>query len=353
MTTRIPNAPADPNWGCERSYIVAEIGVNHGGDVGLAREMVDAAVEAGADAAKFQTFRAAALALRSTPKVGYQRRVSDADESHFDMLEKLELSPAAHGELLEHCGARGVDFLSTPYDIESVRFLDELGVELFKTASADLVDLPLHRSIAETGKPVLIATGMASLGEVERTVELYRKAGRTIGDLTLLHCVSNYPCSDESLNLRALTVLGSAFGARVGLSDHSEGAVAAVAARTLGALVFEKHFTLDKSLRGPDHCASADPSGFKEFVIGVRRVELMLGAARKERQPEEEDMAVVSRKSLTIARPVAAHDVIELDDLTSKRPGTGIPPDRADEVVGRRARRELAVDSVVEWSDLE
>lgn len=337
-------------WRSGPVYVIAEIGVNHGGDVGLALQMIDAAKAAGADAVKFQTFTASTLATRSTPKVEYQLRSTPAVQSHFDMLQGLELSHAGHGRLFEYCGSIGIDFLSTPYDPESAAFLDRLGVEAFKVASADLVDLRLHERLASIGKPVLISTGMATIDEIKLSTDVYRRSGNF--SLVLMHCVSNYPCSDESLNLRALDTLRETFRLPIGYSDHSRGSVAAIAATALGARVIEKHFTLDRTLPGPDHRASIEPDEFAEFVVALRRTESMLGSPTKACQPEERGMALVSRKSIVLARAVEAGHTLQAEDLTLRRPGTGLPASSLSGLIGRRTRNGLATDHLLSLDDL-
>ncbi len=332
-------------------YLIAEIGVNHNGDMGMAHEMVLAAKRAGADAVKFQTFTAAALVTRGTPKVRYQEETTSRDETHYEMLRKLELGKSEHRDLVAFCAMVGIDFLSTPYDIDSAQFLTELGVKMFKTASADLVDLPLQHYIASTGKPAIVATGMAGLGEVEQVVNIFEKAGNP--HLVLLHCVSNYPCSDASLNLRAMNTLAHAFSLPVGYSDHSEGFLAAVISVSMGARVIEKHFTLDKTLPGPDHKASSTPEEFAELVQNVRRVERMLGSPRKACQAEERQMAEVSRKSLVLARAMRAGETLTAGDLHLMRPGTGIPASFIPRVEGLRVKTDLNALHQLRWNDLE
>ena len=331
--------------------IIAEIGVNHNGDINLARRLVDAAKESGADAVKFQTFKASTLASIETEKVRYQLNTTSANETHYEMLRGLELSYDSHIDLLCHCKDVGIEFLSTPYDIESAKFLEQIGVNFFKTASADLIDLPLQTYIASTGKAAIIATGMSTLGEIERVVNIYEEAGNS--NVVLLHAVSNYPCSDLSLNLRTLETLADAFSLPIGFSDHSEGFVAAIIAVAYGAKVIEKHFTLDKSLIGPDHRASSTPKEFSDLVMGIRRAELMMGSRRKICQPEERQMKLVSRKSITLARAIKAGDVLKISDLHLLRPGTGLDPSFIPDLVGKVARFDLKMGHRLEWSDLE
>lgn len=332
-------------------YIIAEIGVNHAGDADLAKKMVASAMDCGADAVKFQTFTASSLVTSGTPKVEYQNSTTSPDESHFEMIRGLEFSREGHQAVKEYCDDLNIDFVSTPYDVESARFLHEMGVEIYKTASADIVDLPLHETLAKIGKHVIIATGMASLGEVETALDIYRSYGNT--NLTLLHCVSNYPCSDQSLNLNNLKTLKEAFQVNVGFSDHSLGYQAAMLSLALGAKVVEKHFTLDKNLPGPDHKASSDPTEFAELVTNIRRAEKMLGSRLKHCQEEERQMSRVSRKSITLNKPLIKGQVIKQDDLSMKRPGLGLKAIEMKNVVGKKLRRDLPENHLIKWTDLD
>jgi N,N'-diacetyllegionaminate synthase len=332
------------------AYLIAEIGVNHGGDVGLAIKMINAAKEAGADAVKFQTFTADALVTRSTPKVLYQEQTTPTDESHYEMIKKLELRREDHFPLMEHCKSIGIDFISTPYDLESAEFLNDAGVELYKVASADIVDLPLNSFIAKTGKPVIIAAGMATLGEIEEVTSIYRAAGNL--QFALLHCVSNYPCSDESLNLRVIPMLQSTFMSVTGFSDHSEGCQAAVVAVALGAKIIEKHFTLDKRLPGPDHRASVTPDEFAMLVQSVRRAELTLGSSIKRCQEEERQMSSVSRKSVVLRKAIAGGDLLQMDHIIMKRPGTGIMARNIPDILNKTARYDLQEGHILRREDL-
>ncbi len=267
------------------------------------------------------------------------------------MIKKLELGRPEHVELFEFCKNHGINFISTPYDIDSAVFLNEIGVGMFKTASADLVDLPLQRYIASTGKPTMVATGMATLGEVEQVVNIFDDANNQ--NLLLMHCVSNYPCSDASLNLRAMVTLNAAFGKPVGYSDHSVGFLAAALSVAMGIKVIEKHFTTDKSLPGPDHKASSTPDEFAELVRQVRRAELMMGSARKARQSEETQMAQVSRKSLVLSHTINKGAIIKESDLCLMRPGTGIEARFIEMIVGKYANKDLAAHTQLRWTDVE
>lgn len=332
-------------------FLIAEIGVNHNGDMQLAKKMIDAAKSSGADAVKFQTFTAEALVSQGTPKVYYQESTTSPDESHYEMIQKLELKREDHFLLKSYCEEARIEFLSTPYDVDSARFLhDELNVHRFKTASADIVDLPLHQYIASTGKHSIVSVGMATLGEIEDVVNIYRKFGNQT--LTLLHCVSNYPCADESLNLNVMTTLKDAFQLQVGYSDHSVGHEAAVLSVALGASIIEKHFTLDKKLPGPDHLASSTPKEFAILKGAVRRAEKMLGSPIKQCQEEEKQMASVSRKSIVAARNIQVGETIRSEDMALKRPGTGIRSSYLDYFVDKQAKRGIEVGQQISFEDI-
>jgi N,N'-diacetyllegionaminate synthase len=333
------------------TYIIAEIGVNHAGDIDLAKKMVTSAKESGADAVKFQTFTADRLVGLDVPKVAYQERTTDPKESHYDMIKRLEFSREGHQALFDYCQEIGIDFLSTPYDPESVKFLDELGVKLFKVASADIVDDDLNEEIAKTGKPVIISTGMATLGEIEHCLKIYKNHNHD--QITLLHCVSNYPCQLESLNMHTLKTLAQSFGFPIGYSDHAPGSTAAVAAVALGAQVIEKHFTLDKSSEGPDHEASSDPEDLKVLVKAIRDTEKLLGQGIKECQDEERQMATVSRKSLTYNRNLKTGDILKKDDLIFKRPGTGLSGKHRSLLVGKTLRHDVKANHLVSMGDID
>jgi N,N'-diacetyllegionaminate synthase len=335
----------------KQCYLIAEIGVNHNGDMELARKMIDAAKQSGADAVKFQTFTAETLVSQGTPKVSYQESMTSPEESHYEMIRKLELKWEAHAPLKEYCEKQGLTFISTPYDVDSARFLhEELDIVTFKTASADIVDLPLQRFIASTCKPVMVSVGMATIGEVETVAEVYRQAANT--NMVLLHCVSNYPCADESLNLTVMNTLRQAFQVPVGYSDHSVGTEAATLSIALEAKVIEKHFTLDKELPGPDHRASSTPEEFKLLVQAVRRAERMLGCPIKQCQEEEQQMSQVSRKSLHLAKKIRAGEEISEEDLVMKRPGIGLPINQLQKLVGRTAVKDLEKGHQINYYDL-
>jgi N-acetylneuraminate synthase len=329
-------------------FIIAEAGVNHNGNLDMAFELVDEAVKAGADAVKFQTFTAESLVSPTTQKVKYQMETTSHEESHFDMLKQLELSKEEHRLLFKYCDEKGIEFISTPYDVESAKFLNELGVQTYKTASADIVDLPLHTFLSKTGKNVIIATGMATLGEIEEVMHIYPDKSK----ITLLHCVSNYPCSIESLNLKAMQTLQNSFNVNVGYSDHSTDSLAATISVALGGTVVEKHFTLDKTLSGPDHKASSDFSEFSELVGSIRAAEVALGAPTKVCQVEEAEMANVSRKSIVLSKNIKKGERLTKNHIALKRPGTGLYAREIKNLLNKKSRHDLCKDHILKWTDI-
>lgn len=333
----------------DKVFLIAEIGVNHNGDLALAKKLIETAKHSGADAVKFQTYDADLLVSPGTPKVNYQITVGNTQETHYEMLRRLQLSRSDHIELKLFCDRIGIEFLSTPYDIPSAKFLSELGVRLFKTASADLVDLPLHYYLASLSKPVIVATGMGNLGEVERVVNIYNEQSGS--SIVLLHAVSSYPCSDDAINLRAMKRLTDAFSLPIGLSDHSLGYLAAVLSVAMGAKVIEKHFTLDKLMDGPDHLASSNPEEFIELVQQVRRSEVILGSMKKSCHLEEASMMAVSRKSITLSRDLRTGDIISIDDVRLMRPGTGLDAGFIESIIGLRINRNLSAGYQIKWTD--
>jgi N,N'-diacetyllegionaminate synthase len=334
----------------KKCQIIAEIGVNHNGDMMLAKSMITEAKIAGADAVKFQTFTAKSLASEGTPKVDYQKKLTPGDESHYQMLQRLELSKSDHFLLVDFCKKLDIIFLSTPYDIENAKFLQEvIDVEMFKTASADLVDLPLHEYIASTHKPVIISVGMASMGEIEDVIKIYQSYNNK--NIVLLHCVSNYPCKSESINMEVMNTLGQAFQFPVGFSDHSVGQEASILSVAYKAKVIEKHFTIDKSLDGPDHLASATPSELATLINSIRKAENMLGSPVKEIQDEELQMAKVSRKSMHFSRDMNMGEVIQKKDIILIRPGSGLYISLLPHILGRRVNAFIKKGSMVNFSD--
>ncbi|WP_338834405.1 N,N'-diacetyllegionaminic acid synthase [Moorella humiferrea] len=329
-------------------FIIAEAGVNHNGDLQLAKKLVDAAVEAGADAVKFQTFKAEEVVTPNAERAQYQKdNMPGKDESQLEMIKQLELSYAQFRELYAYCRQKGIIFLSSPFDQESIDFLAELGVPYFKIPSGEITNYPFLRRIAGKKRPVILSTGMATLGEVEGGLRVLREAGAS--NITLLHCTTSYPAPPEEVNLRAMLTMKHAFALPVGYSDHTEGIAVPIAAAALGAEVIEKHLTVDRNLPGPDHRASLEPGEFKEMVVAIRQVEKSLGDGIKRPAPGELAIMPAARRSLVAARDIAAGEIITESCLTAKRPGTGIPPNFWDVVVGRQARRDIAAGSILSW----
>ncbi len=330
--------------------IVAEAGVNHNGRVDLARRLIESAAASGADAVKFQTFRAERLAVAHAAKADYQLRTTDRSESHLEMLRRLELPRETYPELLAQCRERGLLFLSSPFDEESADFLDGLEMQAFKIPSGEITNLPFLAHVARKGKPLILSTGMSTLEEVRAAFDTVVREGNR--QVILLHCTSGYPAALEDANLRAMKTLAETFGVPVGYSDHTLGMAVPLAAVALGACVVEKHFTLDRALPGPDHQASAEPDELASLVKGIRSVEKALGHGRKEPAPSEAAVAAVVRKSLVAAKNISAGTRVTEDLLALRRPGTGLPPEARAEVVGRIARRDIQAGTLLQWEML-
>lgn len=332
-----------------RVLIIAEAGVNHNGDVGLAKELIAAAAEAGADLVKFQTFTAKNLVSTSAAKAEYQKITTSSRESQFEMLQKLELSREDHVALIEMCRACGVGFFSTAFDLQSFDLLVELGcLDRVKVPSGELTNLPLLRYVSRLRKPLLLSTGMANLGEIEAAIETIESAGTPRELVTILHCTSEYPTPMEEVNLRAIVAMRKAFGVNVGYSDHTNGIEIPIAAVALGATIIEKHFTLDRNLPGPDHRASIEPDELKAMVEGIRNIERALGDGVKRPSPSELKNIPVVRKSLVAIRAIRAGTPFTADNVGPRRPGTGISPMRWDEVMGRYAPRDFSVGELID-----
>lgn len=332
-------------------FIIAEAGVNHNGKLDMAKRLVEVAAEAGADAIKFQTFKAEKVVSLSAPKAAYQKDTTDPTESQLDMVRSLELSYEAFREIKDYCDQKGILFMSTPFDEDSADFLESLNVPVFKIPSGEITNHPLIEYIARKGKPIIMSTGMSYLSEVDKAVRLIQGVGNN--QLVLLHCVSNYPANLIDVNLRAMQTLQIAFQVPVGYSDHTLGIEAALAAVALGACVIEKHFTLDKQLPGPDHKASLKPEELRAMVSGIRKVEQAMGDGRKVPARSEEDTRHVARRSLALKENVFEEEVIQAEMLTALRPADGIPPNLFSLVVGRKAAHPLKAGTILQWRDLK
>jgi N-acetylneuraminate synthase len=332
-------------------FVIAEAGVNHNGDLALALRLCDAARAAGADAVKFQTFRAEDLVVPGAPTADYQKRQT-GEQDQFGMLRKLELSRAQHEAIRDHCAAIGIEFFSTPFSVEAVDMLVALGVRRIKMPSGELTHRALVEHACATGLPVLLSTGMATMAEVQEALGWARAARGSLDGVCVLHCTSAYPANDADLNLRAITTMREVLQLPVGYSDHSLGIEAALAAVSLGATVVEKHLTLDRALPGPDHAASLEPGEFGAMVRGIRRISAMLGDGVKAPRPEELGTARVARRSIVAAVDIPAGATLQAGMLACRRPATGIAPRDWERVLGATARTAIAAGTVLQWEQL-
>ncbi len=343
----------------ERTFVIAEAGVNHNGSTQLALQLVDVAARCGADAVKFQTFSADKLVRRGAAKAAYQEETTGAGDQH-GMLRELEMSEALHRLLLERCAARGIEFMSTPFDEDAADFLVALGVRRLKVPSGEITNLPFLRHLVAKDLPLIVSTGMASLEEIEQAVALIRSERGRLGlerplaeMVCVLHCTSNYPAAVDDVNLRAMQTIAEATGLPVGYSDHTLGVAVSTAAVALGARVIEKHFTLDTSLPGPDHRASLPPEELERLIAQIRAVERSLGSDVKQPTASELPVRALVRRSVTTARELPQGAVLGRSDICLLRPGTGIEPRDLEAVVGRSLRAPLPAGSTLRWEDLE
>jgi N,N'-diacetyllegionaminate synthase len=334
----------------EPCFVIAEAGVNHNGDPALAKQLVDIAVAAGADAVKFQTFKSDLVVSPLAEKASYQVATTGSAESQLEMVKRLELSEAAFAELRAYCDDREIMFLSTAFDECSLEFVAGLDVAAFKIPSGELTNLPLLRQAASYGRPLIVSTGMANLGEIEGAIETLRAAGAT--EIALLHCVSAYPTAPEHVNLRAIQTLVDAFALPTGYSDHTLGVDIALAAVALGSCIIEKHFTVDRGMSGPDHQASLSPDELKDLVSGIRRIEAAFGSGRKEPAACELDTARVARRSVVALVDVAEGTVLSRGMLGLRRPGTGAPPSDFERFVGRTVTRDVVAGTPLDWESV-
>ncbi len=328
-------------------FIIAEAGVNHNGSVALAKKLIDVAAESGVDAVKFQTFKTENLVSKNAQKADYQKETTDKEESQFDMIKKLELDLDTHRELMAYCQEKNIMFLSTPFDHDSIDMLDNLGLEIFKVPSGEITNLPYLRHIGSLNKKVILSTGMADMGEIEDALDVLTEAGTPKENITVLHANTMYPTPMEDVNLRAMVTIGNTFDIPFGYSDHTLGIEVDIAAVAMGASVIEKHFTLDKTMEGPDHKASLEPSELKNMVKAIRNIEKALGSSIKKPSNSEKPNMVVARKSIVAARPIKKGDLLSEENLSVKRPGDGISPMRWDEVVGTIAQRDYDEDETI------
>ncbi|MDV6316965.1 N-acetylneuraminate synthase [Idiomarina sp. HP20-50] len=339
----------------EPVIVIAEAGVNHNGDVAIAKELVRAAAKAGADYVKFQTFKTASNISKTAPKARYQIETTGKEETQYQMVKKLELSDSEHTEIYKECNNANIKFLSTPFDVDSLDLLLKLGLPMLKIASGELTNLPLLRAYASRysslGRPVLLSTGMANLEEISKAVNALTENGVEKEHIVVLHCTTEYPAPFDEINLRALKSMSETLGLPVGYSDHSLGVEVPIAAVTLGAKVIEKHFTLDKTSSGPDHRSSLEPDEFKYMVQCIRNIENALGDGVKRPSPSEKRNALVARKSIVASKNIKKGEVFSEMNITTKRPGTGLSPMYWDDVIGQKSHYNYSEDEFIKWQD--
>ena len=331
-----------------QTLIIAEAGVNHNGDLDLARKLIDVAAHAGADYVKFQTFSASSIATRLAEKVGYQKINENNSESQLDMLRKLEISEQTHHELIAHCKSCKIGFLSTGFDIYSLNLLARLGQTCFKIPSGEITNLPYLREVAKLCTTVIMSTGMATMAEVDVAVKVLEQGGTSRSNITVLHCTTEYPTPIGEVNLCAMLTMGTELGVKVGYSDHTSGIEVAIAAVAMGATVIEKHFTLDRTLPGPDHKASLEPLELDALVSSIRNIELALGDGVKRPSSSEAKNKSLVRKSVVASRAITSGEIFTVENITTKRPGTGVSPMRWDEIIGQPSDRNYEADDFLE-----
>jgi N,N'-diacetyllegionaminate synthase len=331
-----------------KTLIIAEAGVNHNGDIQLAKKLIDAAANAGVDYVKFQTFKSDKLVSKNAEKASYQKEnTGDSSESQLKMLQKLELSEADHLELIAYCKSKQIKFLSTAFDLDSIAFLNELNIDLFKVPSGEITNYPYLEKIGSLGKPIIISTGMATIQDIENAINIVTKNGASLNDITVLHCNTEYPTPMHDVNLKAMQAIADRFNVPIGYSDHTLGIEIPIAAVALGATVIEKHFTLDKTLKGPDHKASLEPDELKNMVTSIRHIEKALGHGKKEPTQSELKNKDIARKSIVASKTISKGDIFSEDNITTKRPGNGISAMEWPNVIGTTAKRDYLEDDLI------
>ena len=331
-----------------KTIIIAEAGVNHNGSIDLARQLVDVAAAAGADYVKFQTFKADKIASKRAVKAEYQQKTTGNEEGQLQMLRKLELSAADHQVLIDYCSKKKIRFLSTAFDHDSIELLRHLGIHLGKIPSGEITNLPYLRKMAASFGELILSTGMATMKEIEEALDVLIDAGAKKNNITILHCNTEYPTPFKDVNLLAMQSIGNNFGVPYGYSDHTQGIEVPIAAVALGASVIEKHFTLDRNMEGPDHKASLEPDELKEMVRAIRNIEVAIGSQVKEPSPSEMKNITIARKSIVAATNIAKGELFTEENLTVKRPGSGISPMQWDRVLGKKAIRDFEADELIE-----
>jgi len=328
-------------------FIIAEAGVNHNGSIQIAKQLIDVAVDSGADAIKFQTFKTENLVSKNAQKADYQKETTNASESQFDMIKKLELDVGAHRELIAYCQEKNIMFLSTPFDHDSIHMLNDLGLQIFKIPSGEITNLPYLKRIGLLEKQLILSTGMSNLQEVEDALNILIDAGTPKENITVMHANTMYPTPMEDVNLNAMLTIQREFSVTVGYSDHTLGIEVDIAATAMGASCIEKHFTIDKTMVGPDHKASLDPQELKDMVTAIRNIEKALGSSEKKPSPSESVNIEVARKSIIANRPIKKGEIFNKDNITVKRPGSGISPMKWDEVLGSKANKQYVEDELI------
>ena len=332
-----------------KTIIIAEAGVNHNGNIEIAKKLIDVAADAGVDYVKFQTFKAKNLVTKNTAKAEYQLKNTGNNESQYDMLKRLELSYEDHVELINYCSFKKVNFLSTGFDIESLKMLFDLGIDLIKIPSGEISNVPLLRFIGSKNKDVIVSTGMSTMEEIELSISFLISAGQDKNKITVLHCNTDYPTPFEDVNLRAMQTIKDSLGVKIGYSDHTLGIEVPIAAVTLGAILIEKHFTIDRNLSGPDQKASLEPIELKSMVSSIRNIENALGNAIKMPTPSESKNLHIARKSIVALCNIKKGELFTEKNLTVKRPGNGISPYKWDDIIGKEAKRDYNLDDLIEW----
>jgi N,N'-diacetyllegionaminate synthase len=331
----------------DRVLIIAEAGVNHNGSIQLAKKLIDKAVFSGADAVKFQTFKATNVVSKNAPKADYQKQTTNLRESQFDMIKRLELDERAHQELIAYCKEANIMFLSTPFDLDSVDLLNELGLQIFKIPSGEITNLPYLRRIGSLCKEVILSTGMSDLEEIGEAIKILTNAGTLKENITVLHANTMYPTPMEDVNLRAMQTIQNKFDVAVGYSDHTLGIEVDIAAVAMGATVIEKHFTIDKTMDGPDHKSSIDPEELKAMVSSIRNIEKALGSSIKKPSKSEKPNISMARKSIVARKSIKKGELFTEKNITIKRPGIGISPMKWDTILGKVAERDYQIDDLL------
>lgn len=336
----------------KQTLIIAEAGVNHNGSMEIAKKLIDAAVDAGVDYVKFQTFKAEKLVSKSAKKAAYQVENTGNDDSQFEMIKKLELDKEKHDILIDYCNQKGIKFLSTAFDHDSVDLLEDLGIDLYKVPSGEITNKPFLQKIASKNKPIILSTGMADIGEIEDALDVLYESGIDRSEVIVLHCNTEYPTPIEDVNLSAMNTIADTFKVQIGYSDHTLGIEVPIAAVARGAVCIEKHFTLDRNMEGPDHRASLEPNELKEMVRCIRNIELALGSGIKKPSNSEKKNIEIVRKSIHLANNLAEGQIIEEKDLAVMRPAVGINPMDIDFVIGKKASNNLKEGDVLKKTDL-